>query len=149
MARGYIYEISENKEELFRMDESDFYEKINFEADYFSNENLEERSFLEEKLNPLGIEFVHEKGTDHITFMISEQQKENYFQDRYEKLKKKVNEITLAEFAQGRFDDIQSLIEDTFDDAMYYNYELMTLDTFIRISNPNSKYYLGNVVLMH
>lgn len=47
--------------------------------------------------------------------------------------------------------ECQRLIEDTYGDAVYLAEDeyAVTMDEFIRMAQPDEKFYIGNVLLMH
>lgn len=159
MARGYIYEVCTKIDNIGFMDESDFYELCGHEADYFSDleitqEESERNDFLED-LKKHGVQYGTEEadlrieGPEEIPWVIfSQEAKESYFKDRFERMKKLAAEITLEQFATDAY-NLKRLISDDYGAAVYLNSSFYTLDYFIREAEPGKKYYIGNVVLMH
>lgn len=77
--------------------------------------------------------------------------KEKYFKHRYKTLKKEIKSFSLQAFASNEVGFLQKLIEDDSSDAVYLTEEdhAINLDTFIRHAEPEQKYYIGNIVMMH
>lgn len=169
MARGYVYEIegygsfmkddfNQIKDCLHNMDETDFYDLVPYEADYFSDLESEEaksevRECLE-RLKKYGFEIgktVDPEDPDikYPWFKVTQAAKENYFQARYEKVKKIVKSMTLEEFSKD-VGELESTIDDNYNDAVYLDGETFySFDDFVRHADIRRKYYIGNVVLMH
>lgn len=93
--------------------------------------------------------FDEEQGT--ITFF--EGFKEDYFRDRYNKMKEAVEKITLKEFAgvEGQLNlfDIMTAIEDRFGFYVYHEGVLQNMDSFVRLLEPNRPYYFGATLDYH
>ena len=159
MARGYLYEISTNRDNLGNMDESDFYDCLSaISADYVQDVEGKEK---EEKtarfigtMNGYGAETgkTGDRGESLMYFYVSDKVRQNYFRRRYEEFKSKVQKIEFSDFINNMFKiwEIKNLLHDTYSNAVYYNDAYMTVDTFLRAyAKDGERYYIGNVVFMH
>lgn len=150
MARGYLYEIAADMDNLGEMDESDFYGNVGYEAVYFQNEsdNHSAESLID-YLKQFGMEIGTKKdtsGREYPWFSFSKESREEYFRKKYVKTKEIVDKMTLEEFST----DVVTLmhtIEDTYSDAMYFNDSIYSMDHFFREMGPG-RYYIGNIVYM-
>lgn len=152
MARGNLYELRTDRNDLNTMDESDFYEGCGYIAEYFENADIESNvEYLLTTLQLSGIqtgeEYDEEENVRYPYFILTQEGKETYFKDRFEKAKVMLNQMTLSEFATNTYDLIHT-IEDDYTDAVYCNGCFYDLDYFIRTADVDTKYYIGNVVLM-
>lgn len=154
MARGYLYEIVKDPERLFCMDADEA--TLRFAENEFEwSEDLdpdEPRKDLLEVLEHLGAKIgIDEEGRKQ--FHLSEQVKKKYFRDRFYKMKQMVEKITLETFSCGGISDLQELLEESYDNAVYmgdYGYDkFLSFDRFIREAETDVWYYVGNIVLMH
>mgnify|MGYP000212852487 CR=1 FL=1 len=154
MARGYLYEIAKDAERLFCMDADEA--TLRFAENEFEwSEDLdpdEPREDLLEVLEDLGAKIgIDEEGKKQ--FQLSEQVKKKYFQDRFYKMKQMVGEITLETFSSEKIVDLQEVLEESYDNAVYlgdYGYDkFLSFDRFIREAETDAWYYVGSVILMH
>lgn len=156
MARGNLYEISIDRDELGNMDESYFYDCLSaISADYVQNKEGEEK----EEATAQFIEMMEKYGAKTgsgdektVYFYVNDSVRQNYFRRRYDELKDKVQKLEFSSFISNVFEiwDIKHLLHDTYGDAVYYNSEYMTVDTFLRAyAKDGERYYIGNVVFMH
>jgi hypothetical protein len=74
----------------------------------------------------------------------------NYYEARFRRLKDLVAEMDLDEFTQHPY-DLLHLVEENYEDAVYYNCCFMTLDYFLRYYVEfGRRYYVGTqVCFMH
>lgn len=151
--RGYIYEVTTEIDGLGSMDESDFYNLAGIEADYFSNA-AEEEALVKEYLKAwvkYGIETGTEENSDgeKIHWIIFNRKAcENFFKDRFEKMKEVAAKITLKEFSTDDVWRLKNLISDDHGDAVYCNTCFYTEDDFVRTVKMGKKHYLGHVLYM-
>lgn len=154
MARGYLYEIVKEPECLFRMDADEATLRYS-ENEFEWSEDIsadEPRKDLMEVLEQLGAKIsTDEDGRNY--FQISDQVKQNYFRNRFDRLKKIVQEMTLETFSCDGVSDVQEIVEESYDNAVYlgdYGYDrFLSFDWFIREAETDVSYYIGNVILMH
>lgn len=159
MARGHLYEISTDRNDLGNMDESDFYNRLaSISADYVQNKEGEEKeektAWFIEMLGGYGAETGKtDDGNESLMyFYVSDKVKQNYFRCRYEEFKSKSQDFKFSDFTDDRFKvwDIERLLHDKYNDAVYYDGVFMTIDTFLRAyAKDGERYYIGNVVFMH
>lgn len=154
MARGYLYEIVKDPERLFCMDADEA--TLRFAKNEFEqSEDLdpdEPRKDLLEVLEYLGAKIgIDEEGRKQ--FQLSDQVKKKYFRDRFYKMKQTVETMTLEIFSCGSISDLQELLEEPYDNAVYmgdYGYDkFLSFDRFIREAETDAWYYVGSVILMH
>ncbi|MCD8109991.1 MAG: hypothetical protein LUE14_07820 [Clostridiales bacterium] len=154
--RGYIYEMSTDPKDLGKMDEELFYDLSDREFNYAENVSREVSDTaiddLIRSLRKYGATEVWEKDSNGKVlhgFIVDEACKQNYFRQRYEKLKADINNLTLPEFIQGgAASRLEQAITDRYDDCAYVGY-LQPLDTFIRDAEKGKAYFVGNVAYMH
>lgn len=147
--RGFMFEISINPEQLRELTADEFAARSDSGTwgEWFHDEDancvLEN---YESSFKNTGIIFdTDDKG---LYLAISEQAKLSHFKSRYECTKKVMEDMSLLEFATSSCDTLKSLIEDTWTDAVFWNYPV-TWDRFIREAELDKKYYIGNVIGMH
>jgi len=153
MARGYIYEISKNPENIGEMTEDCFY---NMSLDYVTNIEEETAASLVDDFMlslhemfgfTIGREFINGKCQNFI--IANSISKKAYFEKRFLDFKDKVTVMTLDEFLSETW-NLEMLINDRYSDAVYEDECFHTKDQFIRNMELGVKYYISNhVVLMH
>lgn len=159
MARGYLYEISDNLDNypISSLDIESMYRYCGIEFEYIekisNNETMENRKNLIELLEQYGFTIGSQEDNNTTLTYISTTitAKKNYFRSRLEQLKEQIKDITLKEFANetSTIRYIQEAIEDKYGDAVSFNDSFYSFDDFIRQMKPNTKYYVGNICLMH
>ena len=170
MARGYIYEITDNIDAygIHLMGADEICNSYPQEADYYreldETELGEAKSDLIHTMESYG--FRTGKLEDETLwtdepipwFEASNFGKRNYFRNRLQELQKMASNITLDQFANipttGDVDRISSvtlknLIDDDYTNAVYFNNSFYTFDEFMRNLEPDRKYYIGTICLMH
>lgn len=148
-------------EELGTMDETDFYEAAGTVADYFKDvEGQAKNDILSSLFAQLkGYGFPTGDGYDadgsvQLYFTVTQEAKENYFRPRFEKAKQILSSMTLKEFATD-VTELGFAVENRYGDAVMADGSFQvdgsfhTFDSFIRDAVCGTKYYVGNVVLMH
>lgn len=151
-----IFQISKNpvkKEEYINVDKIlDSESFVGTIADYVTESDREEDiEWLVSCIKDYGIEYDNQQ--DMIIF--KKGFKENYFRERFEKLKEKINSMTLEEFAKGDFSlyEIRMLIEEKFGFYVYckgvYCDDIMPFDLFVRMMEEERKYYIGGTLDYH
>lgn len=154
MARGYLYEIVKDPERLFCIDadeatlrfaENEFQWSKNLDPDEPRKDLLEVLEYFGAKIN------IDEKGRKQ--FHISDRVKQEYFRNRFCRLKQVVQKMTLETFSCNEVSNLQELLEESYDNAVYlgdYEYDkFLSFDRFIREAETDALYYIGNVILMH
>ena len=166
MARGIMYEVSTKPEDIGNMDESDFYEELScLHADYVADidpkDSDSNRRCLADILTRFGAvvsQYIPEDDEDNLfpngTFSvtgITNDFKRTWFSSNLEKLKEKVSDMGIDEFATDSYEawKLQNLINDDNADAVYLDGSIYTLDGFVRTATPDMTYYLGTTVFMH
>lgn len=150
MAKGCIYEISQDINCLGNMNESDFDRVAGVLADYFVDDDREKRA--EELLTVFkkagfetGMEY-DDSGSEWFWFRFSDESRKEYFRPRYERFSKMAAEMTLDDFSQNVY-RLLDCIEDQYGDATCLNGSYYdALDYALRVMDPGVKYYVGNVV---
>lgn len=150
---GYIYEITTDLNTVELMRKEDFYDRSDFEANEFS-EPEDEKSAVKEYLEAwknYGAETGTEENGDgeKIHWIIFNQQAcENFFKDRFKKMKEAAAKITLREFSTDDVWRLKNLISDDHGDAVYCNTCFYAEDDFVRTVKMGKKHYLGYVLYM-
>lgn len=155
MARGYAYEVTEKIEDVRSMTETDFYDQCGKLADFFSDvpeyEAEELVSSLVERFGICGFETGKDSdvnGKETFWVIPTQEGREKYFLARFNSLKEYVSKMSLKEFSESSF-KLQELIDNDYTDGIYINEMFDTMDHFVRNCICGTKYYFGNVVLMH
>lgn len=154
MARGTIYEIDKDPNQLFLASKHDFFNYVDIEFEYV--EDIEDTSYsvlyLLESFKSAGMQIGVEKiGKLEIPFfVIDEASKCKYFKDRYKRFQKVAADLTLEEFATGtNFWTLKYLLEETYGDCVTCKEDtFQTLDRFVRDA-CDGKYYIGRVFFMY
>lgn len=148
MARGYIFEVAEEKDDLLNITADHFYERLSeFHVDYVSDEidvDVVTQNFLE-MLQQYGfsVDFAEK------SFVVTTDGKMQYFRSRFAAVQKMITEMTLLTFATSELYSLRSLIQDDYSDIVCDpNGMCHDVDCWIRIADTH-KYYIGGVVLMH
>lgn len=166
MGRGYIYEVSDNINFIGSMGEEDFYEDLSaLSVDYVANmDKADQDEMREDFLKTLKSHGAHvQLITDdtleefpngvYAVSNLNDIFKKNFFHERYRRMKTLAESITLQQFSIDSFDttlyNLKNAIVDDYGDMIYLNSSYETLDYFIRNANPQTTYYIGNVVFMH
>ena len=159
MARGYLFEISRNMDALGNLSEESIVE-TDFafcEADYYNELNKDEihtcvEDFLERFAHlgcTTGSEDDHGKSIPYIVF--SDEAKKNYFRNKYVEFLKATEDMSLHDFAtdSSLAYCLSHYINDSYSDAVMWDSSFYTLDAFVRSTETGTKYYIGNILLMH
>lgn len=177
MARGVIFEITKEKDEVGAMSETDFYDKLTvLSASYVKDMDMDESAIdiniLIEKLAACGLSVETVNGSEPVSEMDGKipmfyeilpadeaklkEFKKSWFHSRFEEFKAQADAITEDGFTEeSAVHTIMSLLEDDYDDCVYLNSgfgmtETMAMDSFIRGMEPDCPYYLSpKTVLMH
>ena len=169
MARGYIYEMATDINTVGSFTESDLNGTsfIGGEVDFISPVEDDKQEALRDDLrgrliasgadvkeveNTEGLQL--DWGADKIiSFQITQRVKNNWFRKRYESLVNQVNKLLcLRDFATDsiKLGNLRSTIEDRYGDLVYLEDEgWATFDQFMRSADPETTYYIGNVILCH
>lgn len=152
MARGYIYEVNTNLDRAVKINEAMFYESIDSLAvDYVSDLDVEEQNCLKQDLldmlKKIGAKIIQEG--DLYGYILSEDVKMNLFRNRYRKAQAIFKQMTLKEFSTSSLYSLRELIHDDYDDCIYMFDSLYPFDQWLRESECDVPYYLGNIVFMH
>lgn len=161
--RGYLYEISKDPKDLNSIDPDMFGEFYGREFDYAAYMSDPEQTGKIRKmflymLQGFGFQTNYQDVKDFSkdilqVSMPSVTARETYFKNRLKELKNDVNKLSLENFASdiGIVSGIIELIEDDNDDMVYNpdTQDLMLLDYFIRTMEPNTVYYIGQILYLH
>ena len=161
MARGMIYHITKQREDLGLMSEDDFYGMTGaLGCDYVEDcKDASARNALERlhmALWDAGMK-VHCTGMERCWFSFHtpadiSRAKSVYFEEKFKKMKQMADAITPEQFSSDSSEvyRLRMVIEDTFGDMVWDGYELHTADRFIRKLEPDTVYYVAdNTVYMH
>lgn len=150
MARGKLYEIAENPENLFDMDADTAIERMDMTGveSYQDLDRKESMKGLLETFREAGVEVVSDETGTSITF--SRDAKCRYFEKRCEEFKETAAQMTLEDFACESVTQLKWMLEDDYADAVYIPERdtFYSMDEFIRQVPVNTRYYIGNVILM-
>lgn len=166
MARGTLFEVKTDPKGIGSMSEEDFYEdlevlNVNYVADRSYDEQEYDRDWFIDTFRKYGATVQsyspEDDAEEHFpngTYTVSGiglEFKEKWFQDKWQSLKKQVDDISLEEFSCNIWTayDIRKLVDDSMTHAVYLDGGIYTLDRFIRGADEKSTYYLGTTVLMH
>lgn len=147
--RGYIFEIAEKKEELHTINHNDFEDTISsLGVDRIKTLEKNDRDFVVgnfiDKLIRLGARKTEDGG-----FVITKEAKLNHFRERFQLFKQLAETLTLEEFSTSMLDTLKSHIAYTFGDVIYDMYDgEYDFDDWLRLSDVNTTYYIGNVIQM-
>ena len=153
MARGYIYEVSENLEDLGMMKEYDFFKTPGFSfADAYKDmqeaEAEQVTAGLLQGFRGFGARVLLKEG--RLGFAFSGEARRSYFRPKFNRAKELLEKMTLEEFSTSDPFSLRRAIRNNCEDAVYYDYMFLPLDDFIReYMKEGTEYYVGNVVLMH
>lgn len=161
MGRGNIYYLTKRKDQDISFSERDYYDELDkLQLDYVEDQigpaaevPLE---YFRKYMKKLGAEIVPGDGDSlafGFIFSEVEELKKNYFKPKLEKLKKKVDELTL-ENVINTAPDLDHICNDEFSDLIVLDVvaydKQLTVDDFIRELEPNATYYVyHNVIYMH
>ena len=148
MARGTIFEVAKEAENLGNMDESQFYGSSY--AECFKNEkDSASLEYLFDNFRNAGFEAGFDEEGQYVIF--SECGKMNYFAHRYERFKTLLKEVDLRRFSIGYAwtRDVIDTITDKWSDAVLFEGVLYAMDEFVRAADIGEKYYFGNTVIAH
>lgn len=148
MARGTMYELQREKDFLNQLQEEELYEHLPDIAEFVKTEKNKEgaASILLEEMQELGAVVGKEDDIPYIIF--TKECKENYFRDRFAKVKKMVADMNLDEFSNSDLFTLRDAIQDDWGNMVYED-SMMPFDQFIRTSIPDTKYYIGNIIYLH
>ena len=148
MARGTMYELQREKDFLNQLQEEELYEHLPDIAEFVKTEKNKEGAvcILLEEMQELGAVVGKEDDIPYIIF--TKECKENYFRDRFTKVKKMVADMDLDEFSNSDLFTLRDAIQDNWGD-MAYEDSMIPFDQFIRTAIPDTKYYIGNIIHLH
>ena len=155
MARGCLFEMEKNLENVRTASESSFYDlaehKFAFIQTCTEDERREHiRQFLE-YMEKIGIETgTMDAGDCQIPyFIVTDDGKRRYFAQKLDKLKEEVSNMTLEDFLDRWISfPLESLIDGDWDDAVtMQEYTFQSMDHFFRTAD--GQYFIGSVFYMH
>lgn len=133
------------------MTEDDFIDNgfVGWIADYV-NSDIDRDDYIQwflDFVEPYGIEYNSEDQS--VIFLPGFKRK--YFEERLQKLKDYVQNLSIESFASDIFvsSDIQKLVEDEFGFYVYEDGDLMPFDYFVRTLSEGQKYFIGGVLDYH
>ena len=112
MARGTMYELQREKDFLNQLQEEELYEHLPDIAEFAKTEKNKEGAvcILLEEMQELGAVVGKEDDISYIIF--TKECKENYFRDRFAKVKKIVADVDLDEFSNSDLFTLRDTIQD-------------------------------------
>lgn len=159
MARGYIFEISDNPDRIGNLTEDNMSECLSeLGLDYVIQLNGAELKQVTMELTENLAAQGAKTGCDEGLFyaVLSDDFKSAYFRSRFEKFKKAACDMTLEQFSgvdrEGSWNllpELKYLICNDYSDMVYCDWDCAAFDTFVRNAVPGEKYYFGNVLLLH
>lgn len=160
MARGIIYFITKDKNQVIDFGEQNYYDRLDIiHADYVQDEDEESSAtsieMLKDTINNLGAVIWLGEGDFGFSFRfnaVSEMQR-NYFRPKLEALKEKVANLQLFDVIRSA-PDLNSIINDDYGNMITLGEEAagstITVDNFIRRVEPGVTYYVyKKTILMH
>lgn len=119
MARGTMYELQREKDFLNQLQEEELYEHLPDIAEFVKTEKNKEGAvcILLEEMQELGAVVGKEDDIPYIIF--TKECKENYFRDRFAKVKKMVADMDLDEFSNSDLFTLRDTIQDNWGDMAY------------------------------
>lgn len=119
MARGTMYELQREKDFLNQLQEEELYEHLPDIAEFVKTEKNKEGAvcILLEEMQELGAVVGKEDDIPYIIF--TKECKENYFRDRFTKVKKMVADMDLDEFSNSDLFTLRDTIQDNWGDMAY------------------------------
>ena len=151
--RGFLLEVATKKQNLYEMDADTFAgtrDGASFAEWYADMKEPLSREHIQKALEMNGcICRTQKDGT--IQFSISEDAKERYFNERYQKFLEAAKKMSLKDFASGKLDQIRDIMEDSYSNAVYLAEEqyAITFDQFFRMAQEDTNYFIGNLIAMH
>ena len=138
MARGCLFEMEKNLENVRTASESSFYDLAEHEFAFIQTCTEDERrehirQFLE-YMEKIGIETgTMDTGDCQIPyFIVTDDGKRRYFAQKLDKLKEEVSNMTLEDFLDCWISfPLESLIDDDWDDKLKEEVSNMTLEDFL------------------
>lgn len=174
MARGYIYHVVSDPDNLGNMTASNFYNDldalcVDFTEDSVPETALHNTNCLAKTLEHDGFVIrpdteAADEGREAAAFVLETKDqadldacRRRYFKPMLEELKKEVAAMDLDTFSSERCNtySMTSKINDSYGDAIYLDISecggtVYTMHEFIRGLNPDTTYYVAqNTVLMH
>lgn len=163
MARGTLYELETNPENLFSKSESEFYDYAGHQFEYISQEEPEGAARtligrMQEEGAETGTERIpasdipgygSDEGTVEVPwFEVTPEVRKNYFLLQFRKMKKLAENMTLSDFVDGiHVFDLREAAEEHYGDAVtMQDNGFASFDAFMR--NAEGRYYVGNVFFM-
>ena len=119
MARGTMYELQREKDFLNQLQEEELYEHLPDIAEFVKTEKNKEGAvcILLEEMQELGAVVGKEDDIPYIIF--TKECKENYFRDRFAKVKKMVADMDLDEFSNSDLFTLRDAIQDDWGNMVY------------------------------
>lgn len=155
MARGCLFEMEKNLENVRTASESSFYDLAEHEFAFIQTCTEDERKeyirqFLE-YMEKIGIETGTMDAGDYQIpyFIVTDDGKRRYFAQKLDKLKEEVSNMTLEDFLDRWISfPLESLIDGDWDDAVtMQEYTFQSMDHFFRTAD--GQYFIGSVFYMH
>lgn len=159
MARGHIYEITDNPSAyplgyMYADELSQFCgQEFEYTEDYKEPNPYHNTSIMDiltqHGFNPKIITNPYDNDETCICFTAIKCGKESYFKSRFETLQNLMKDMTLEDFTDSETKNtIQNLVDDQYNDAVYFNTSFYTFDAFMRDIEPGKDYYIGNICIM-
>lgn len=153
MARGNLYEIEANIENIGRASVDYFYDYAQFQFEYIGDADDPETDIemLLEHFKSCGMKTGTEKhnGKEVPYVEITDSGRKKYFNYAYQEFVKMTKDLTLDAFIDDNTSwKLRNFLDDNYSDAVTnQNDEFQTFDRFMRFAS--GRYYIGNVFYMH
>lgn len=151
MTRGYLFEITDNPEiyPMFDINPNNLTEIPDREFSYldtFPNAQTgQTHTGIKELLLEYGAEINQKDNV--LQFTTNDQFKSNYFKNKMTILKNIINKASLDVLINSPH-ILTNQINNAAGDAVYFNGRFITFDDFIRMSEPNTTYYISTILIM-
>lgn len=153
MARGIVYEIETDRDNVGFLDESDLYDLAGYGADYF--QNIENETPILQKFLKRWKDYGAYTGTvtnyegKSIPWIVfTRDAREAYFKAKFVTMQKLAATMTFDQFCSD-VTNLKRAVCDTYDDAVYFNKYFQPMDDFLRTLILGKRYYIGHAVFMH
>lgn len=157
--RGYMFEITTDVNDVCMLNTVDLYEEISsMSVDYIADvDDRDRKSLVNQFLSRFAdrgadVSIENNENNWYGTIRsITPEVKRAYYKERFEKFQKLAAEIDLKNFSEDSnvLYEISAAVKDDYGDMVYLDGYSYTLDYFIRNADPDTLYYVGNVILLH
>lgn len=150
MARGYLYCVTSDPKNRQMTDASTAAMMIGGrEAEWF--DDISDEDIIKDMIKILHGKYKRLSRKDTVYEVVfPERCGIDYFRDKFNRVKKLIDSLTLEEFATKSQWDLSNAINERWGDAIYdESGYAKTFDEWVREICPGEKYYIYNAILMH